>query len=68
METLKGSQNEKLKNELKLLIIDSCEKEETIDEISDDEILFGSDAKLELDSMDALQISMALSAKYGVKT
>ena len=63
-----GSEDEKLKDELKQMIIDSCEKDETIEDIGDDDILFGFNTKLELDSMDTLQISMALSSKYGVKT
>lgn len=57
-----------LKYELKKLIIEECEKECDVEDISDDEILFGPDSKLELDSMDALQISMALNKKYGLKT
>ncbi len=57
---------ENLKKELKQLIIDECEKDISIDEIGDDEILFGEDTKLELDSMDALQISMALQKEYGI--
>lgn len=57
-----------LKKELKTLIIEECEKNCTIEDIKDDEILFGPDSKLELDSMDALQISMALHKKYGLKT
>lgn len=57
-----------LKYELKKLIIEECEKECNIEDINDDEILFGPDSKLELDSMDALQISMALNKKYGLKT
>ncbi len=61
-----GSQDEALKLELKQLIIEECDKDIEPQEISDDEILFGSDTKLELDSMDALQISMALHKKYGI--
>ncbi len=57
-----------LKYELKKLIIQECEKECEIDDIDDDEVLFGAESKLELDSMDALQISMALNKKYGLKT
>ena len=57
-----------LKYELKKLIIDECEKECEVEDIDDDEILFGPESKLELDSMDALQISMALNKKYGLKT
>ncbi|PLY05910.1 MAG: acyl carrier protein [Arcobacter sp.] len=61
-----GSKDENLKLELKKLIIEECDKDIEVEEISDDEILFGSDTSLELDSMDALQISMALHKKYGV--
>lgn len=61
-----GSQDEKLKLELKKLIIEECDRDIEPHEISDDEILFGSDATLELDSMDALQISMALHKAYGI--
>jgi acyl carrier protein len=57
---------EELKAEIKELIITECEKDFTVTDISDDEPLFGSSSKLELDSMDALQISMALQRKYGV--
>jgi len=57
-----------LKNELKQLIIDECEKECEVEDISDDEILFGSDANLELDSLDALQISLALNKRYALNT
>lgn len=61
-----GSKDEKLKLELKELIIEECDRDIEVSEINDDEILFGSDTKLELDSMDALQISMALHKKYGI--
>lgn len=57
-----------LKYELKKLIIEECEKECDIEDIKDDELLFGPESVLELDSMDALQISMALHKKYGLKT
>uniref|UniRef100_UPI004047A460 acyl carrier protein n=1 Tax=Aliarcobacter sp. TaxID=2321116 RepID=UPI004047A460 len=57
-----------LKYELKKLIIEECEKECEVEDIKDDELLFGPQSVLELDSMDALQISMALHKKYGLKT
>ena len=63
-----GSKDDNLKLELKELIIEECDKDIEADEISDDEVLFGSDTALELDSMDALQISMALHKKYGIDT
>lgn len=63
-----GAQNKELKHALKQLIITECDKEEFLPEnIDDDEVLFGSDSTLGLDSMDALQISMALKEKYGVE-
>lgn len=63
-----GSQNPELKLELKQLIIKECDIEEfTPESIHDDEPLFGSDSPLQLDSMDALQISMALKEKYGIE-
>ena len=57
-----------LKYELKKLIIEECEKECEIEDVKDDAPLFGPESVLELDSMDALQISMALHKKYGLKT
>jgi acyl carrier protein len=60
-------EKKELKDKLKQLIIDTCEKDENIEDISDDEILFGEDAPLQLDSMDALQISMALGSTYNIK-
>ena len=57
-----------LKYELKKLIIEECEKECEIEDVKDDVLLFGPESVLELDSMDALQISMALHKKYGLKT
>ncbi|NCD11463.1 MAG: acyl carrier protein [Epsilonproteobacteria bacterium] len=57
-----------LKQELKELILKECDKEEfSPEDIDDNAPLFGSDASLQLDSMDALQISMALKEKYGIE-
>jgi len=59
---------EQLKHDLKVLIIEECEKEDiTPDEIKDDVMLFSDESNLELDSLDALQISMGLLNKYGVR-
>lgn len=57
-----------LRTELKELIIEECEKDFEASDISNEEPLFGPDSQLELDSMDALQISMALHKNYGMKT
>jgi acyl carrier protein len=57
-----------LKYELKELIIEECEKEDiTPEEIKDDVMLFSDESGLELDSLDALQISMGLLNRYGVR-
>jgi len=61
-----GSEDNKLKLALKTLIIEECDKEVEPDEINDDEVLFSPESQLELDSMDALQISMALQKKYDI--
>ncbi|MBP7738382.1 MAG: acyl carrier protein [Spirochaetes bacterium] len=63
---MKGSSDEKLKNDLKELIIAECDLDITADEIGDDDTLFGSDSPIGLDSVDALQISIAVQNKYGV--
>ncbi|MDR1888377.1 MAG: phosphopantetheine-binding protein [Zoogloeaceae bacterium] len=58
-----------LKLALKTLIVTACDKSLDCDpvSISDDEILFGSDTRLALDSLDALQLSMALQKRFGVR-
>ncbi|MBR1920046.1 MAG: acyl carrier protein [Spirochaetales bacterium] len=54
-----------LKNEIKDVIITSLELEGmTRDEIKDDEALFGEG--LELDSVDALELGIALKKHFGV--
>ena len=54
-----------IKEDLKKLIIDSLALEEiTPDDIKDDEPLFGSG--LGLDSIDALELGMALKKKYHI--
>lgn len=56
-----------LKKELKELVVRECEKDIDPKSIEDDEVLFGSDTRVGLDSLDALQVSMALHENYGVK-
>ena len=53
--------------ELKTLIVEACDKECDPASISDDELLFGPEAPLQLDSLDALQVSMAIKKKYGLR-
>ncbi len=59
---------EALKLEIKKMIIEVCEKEDfTPEDIADDVELFSPQMGLELDSLDALQISMGLKRDYGVR-
>ncbi len=52
--------------EIKELLIDELMLDETPDEIGDDLALMGPDS-LGLDSVDALQLVVALDKKYGIK-
>ena len=63
---MKGSLDEKLKMELKRLIVEECDITTDPGEIGDEEPLFGGDSKLGLDSIDALQISIAIQNKYNI--
>lgn len=59
---------EKLKHDLKVMIIEECEKEGIRpDEIRDDLELFSDEIGLDLDSLDALQVSMGLQERYGIR-
>ena len=59
---------EQLKHDIKQMIIDECEKEDiSADKVKDDVELFSDECILELDSLDALQISMGLLKKYDVR-
>jgi len=54
-----------LKKELKALVVEECDMDCAHDEILDDEPLIGSDGRLDLDSLDALTISLAVKDRYG---
>ena len=58
-----------LKQELKQLLVRECDKEDDIDwqDIQDDEPLFGRESRIQMDSLDALQLSLAVQQKYGVR-
>jgi acyl carrier protein len=63
---MKGSLDDRLKTELKKLIVEECDLMIDPGEIGDDEPLFGTDTKVGLDSIDALQISMEIDKKYKI--
>jgi acyl carrier protein len=56
-----------LQQELKDLILEAADKHEPAGGLRADEPLFGDEAGLALDSLDALQISMAIQQRYGVR-
>lgn len=56
-----------LVDELKGVLLAAVEKVPPAGGLSDDEPLFGPDARLDLDSLDALQISMTIQQRYGVR-
>lgn len=63
-----GSQDDALKLRLKKMIIEECEKEDiTPEEVADDVELFSDASGLELDSLDALQISMGLQTQFKIR-
>ena len=65
---MKGSEDLALKQRLKTMIIEECEKEHLAPaDIADDVLLFSDASNLELDSLDALQISVALQNHFGVR-
>jgi acyl carrier protein len=63
---MKGSLDEKLKMDLKRLIIEECDITLDPAEIGDEDPLFGRDSRLGLDSIDALQISIAIQNKFNL--
>jgi acyl carrier protein len=58
-----------LKKELKRIVIVESDNEDDFspEDISDEQALIGDDSTLCLDSLDILQISMALKKRYGVR-
>ncbi len=50
--------------QLKRLIVDECDTDYSVDEIENDELLMGAESRLGLDSLDALQISLAVKSAY----
>lgn len=64
---MKGSLDDAFKLKLKQLIITEADKDADPATLADDAPLFGPLSALQLDSVDALQISMALQLQYGWK-
>lgn len=58
---------ETFRRELKALVLSSADKDEPPGGLTDDEVLFGTESRLMLDSLDALQISMEIQKRYGIR-
>jgi acyl carrier protein len=63
---MKGSLDEKLKTKIKTLIVENCDLDIEVADIDDEAVLFNSESMLELDSIDALQISIAIQNTFGI--
>ncbi|MBR9981004.1 MAG: acyl carrier protein [Desulfatitalea sp.] len=63
---MKGSQDKTLKIRIKQLIVDNCDLDIEIVDIDDEAPLFDRASNLELDSIDALQISIAIQNTFGI--
>lgn len=66
VSTMKGSLDDQLKTKIKRLIVDNCDLDIQISEIDDAAPLFERTSSLELDSIDALQISIAIQNTFGI--
>lgn len=64
---MNGSLDPAFKLRLKQLIVKEADKDVAPDSIADDAALFGPDSAVQLDSIDALQISMAIHLQFGVR-
>jgi len=53
--------------ELTALILEATDKTPFAPPLSSEEAIFGTGTRLALDSLDALQVSMALQKRYGVR-
>jgi acyl carrier protein len=56
-----------LKEDLKKMLVHECDKEIEVSSIKDDDMIFSPEHPLGLDSLDSLQISMALQNDYGIR-
>lgn len=53
--------------EVRDLLLEATDKDEPAGGLDRDEPLFGPESRLQLDSLDALQLSMAIQKRYGVR-
>ena len=54
-------------DEVKALLLNAVDAKEPPGGLSADEPLFGPDSRLDLDSLDGLQLSVAIQKQYGIR-
>ena len=59
--------NSELTTQLTQLVLEAVDKSMPDGGLGDGEPLFGPESRLELDSLDGLEISMAIQERYGVR-
>lgn len=64
---MKGSLDQALKAQIKEMIVAESDTDIVAQSILDDEPLFGDQSRIGLDSLDAIQLSMAIQRQYGIK-
>lgn len=64
---MSDSSNAAFRADVKATILAAVEKKEPEGGLRDDEPLFGEGSRLDLDSLDGLQISMAIQKQYGIR-
>ena len=62
-----GSQDDSFKLELKKMIVAACNRDIAPESIGDADSLIGSSSTIELDSLDVLQLNVAIAQHYGVR-
>lgn len=63
---MRGSLDDTLKARIKTLIVENCDLDIQITAIDDEAPLFDNASMLTLDSIDALQISIAIQNTFGI--
>ncbi len=53
--------------EIKSMLLEAVDASEPPGGLSADEALFGPDSRLDLDSLDGLQLSVAIQKRYGIR-
>ncbi len=64
---MKGSQDTEFKLKIKKLILQTCRIDAAPESVQDDLPLLGQDSVLGLDSLDTLELCVALKLEYGLQ-